>query len=926
MPSTVSSPTPPRSSLFEPGRNCWRVEKAGRFRTLVDGAEYFTALRQAIVSAQRSVFILGWDIDSRMRLVPGGADDGFPEPLAEFLHAIVAARRHLRVYVLSWDFAMLYAFEREWLPVFKMGWRAHRRFVFRQDGRHPLGGSHHQKMVVVDDALAFVGGLDLTRSRWDDAAHAADNPLRKDADGKPYAPFHDVQVMFDGPAAAAIGDLARERWVRAIGKRVAQRSRHDDRALDPWPVAFEPDVTDVELAICRTEPEYAGRPAVQEIRQMYLDGIRRAREHVYCENQYFTSGIVAEALVEKLDDPQGPEIVILSRFSEGGWLQEATMGTLRARLHRRLRAVDTDSRYRLYCPHVPELGDACVNVHSKLMIADDSLYFVGSANLNNRSMVLDTECNVALDGSTDPRVAAAIGATRDRLLAEHLGVEPATVAATLAQTHSLVATIEALRGQPRTMVPHDPTVTPDVDALVPDEAIIDPEQPVAPEALITQFVPEEKHKPLTSRFAGLGLLALIAAMGALLWRFTPLSEYLSIAKMVTLAQHVADMPFSPVVIVVVYVLAGLVSMPVTLLIVATGMAFGALEGASYAIGGTLASALVTYLAGRWLGRDTVRRLAGSRINDLSDRVADRGLVAMVVLRLLPVAPFTLVNVIAGASQIRLRDYLLGTVIGMVPGIVATVAFAQQLVNVIRHPTPAAFALLLAIAALLIGLSVALQRVFKRRERRHALAQEAQDGKGGTLQAHGGETADAADQRAAAATSRRNSDSGWLPASSSTAVPARAHGDEATAHGRRVPDASQDALRRASEGDEARGTIKARVGGTLSPAATAPTEDHAASPLAQGQSDQRVDERASHTGQPAREPGQRAHPAGGAASSRASRPNASGTAGTAGTAGTSGTSATSTTPATAGRRAGEASAPDARSSTAGQRAGNAGERR
>lgn len=719
MSSTSSSQDTACAPLFEPGRNCWRVERARRFRTLVDGEEYFTALRQAILKAERTVFILGWDIDSRMRLTPGGSDDGFPQPLAEFLHAVVAARRHLRIYVLSWDFAMLYAFEREWLPVFKMGWRAHRRFVFKQDGKHPVGGSHHQKMVVIDDELAFVGGLDLTRSRWDTSEHAARQPLRRDADGQPYGPFHDVQVMFDGPAAASLGELARERWLRASSRRVAQLTRHDTRALDPWPSGYAPDIEDVDLAICRTEPAFAGRPAVQEIRQMYLDGIRRAKRHVFCENQYFTSGIVAEALVDRLSDPHGPEIVILSRMVEGGWLQEATMGTLRARLHRRLRAIDEDGRYRLYCPHVPDLGDACVNVHSKLMIADDDLYFVGSANLNNRSMVLDTECNIALDAAGDPRIRAAIAETRHRLLAEHLGVSRETVAATLADTHSLVATIEALRGQPRTLVPHDPTVSPDVDALVPDEAIIDPEKPIAPEELITQFVPEEKHKPISGRFAGLGALALLAAIGALLWRFTPLGDYLSISRMVGLAQQVADLPFSPLVVIAAYVIAGLVSMPITLLIVVTGMVFGAVEGACYATAGTLLSALVTYLLGRWLGRDTVRRLAGARINNLSERLADRGLIAMVVLRVLPVAPFTLVNVIAGASQIRLRDYLLGTTIGMVPGIIATVAFAQQLVNVLRHPTPTAFGILLAIALALVGLSILLQRVFRGRDRKAA---------------------------------------------------------------------------------------------------------------------------------------------------------------------------------------------------------------
>ena len=97
--------------ILAPGRNCWRTERATRVAFLVDGEEYFGAVRSALANARSSFFILGWDIDSRMRLMPGGADDGLPESLGDFLNAIVAARPDLHGYVLSWDFAMLYAME-----------------------------------------------------------------------------------------------------------------------------------------------------------------------------------------------------------------------------------------------------------------------------------------------------------------------------------------------------------------------------------------------------------------------------------------------------------------------------------------------------------------------------------------------------------------------------------------------------------------------------------------------------------------------------------------------------------------------------------------------------------------------------------------------------------------------------------------------
>jgi phosphatidylserine/phosphatidylglycerophosphate/cardiolipin synthase-like enzyme len=214
------------------------VRRARRFSVLIDAAAYFSVLRDAIRRARRTVFIVSWDINSRIRLVPGGAGDGLPEPLGEFLQAVVAANSQLRVYVLAWDFAMIYAFEREWQPVYPSGWRSHRRIAFHQDGSHPPGASHHQKFVLIDDRLAFVGGIDLACSRWDTPAHAADASLRCDPNGSHYGPFHDVQAMFDADAARAIGELARRRWRRACGKALAIRAHRNMPPDDPWPPTY----------------------------------------------------------------------------------------------------------------------------------------------------------------------------------------------------------------------------------------------------------------------------------------------------------------------------------------------------------------------------------------------------------------------------------------------------------------------------------------------------------------------------------------------------------------------------------------------------------------------------------------------------------------------------------------------------------------
>jgi uncharacterized membrane protein YdjX (TVP38/TMEM64 family) len=244
---------------------------------------------------------------------------------------------------------------------------------------------------------------------------------------------------------------------------------------------------------------------------------------------------------------------------------------------------------------------------------------------------------------------------------------------------------------------------------------LDPERPIEPDALVREFVPETKRKSLTARFLVLGALVLTFVALAVFWRFTTFGQHLNLTEIARLIREADALPFAPAIVLTGYVLAAIVSVPITVLIAGTGLVFGAWPGIGYAICGTLLSALATYGIGLLLGRDVVRRMAGTRANRLSERIGERGIVTVVVLRLLPIAPFTIVNLVAGASHIRLRDYMIGSVIGMVPGILLTVTFAHQLLEAIRHPDLGSIATMFAIGVALVGISVILQRWLGRRK-------------------------------------------------------------------------------------------------------------------------------------------------------------------------------------------------------------------
>jgi phospholipase D1/2 len=701
--------------ILRPGSNCWRSAHASRVSFLIDSSAYFPALREAAIRARHSIFIVGWDIDSRTKLVRDGVNDGFPIQLGDFLKCLADYRRGPEIYILNWDFAMLYAAGREVLPIYTLGWQRHRHLHFYLDSRHPVGASHHQKIVVIDDAVAFVGGMDLAQERWDTPDHEPNAPYRRRSNGQAYPPVHDVQMMVDGAAAAALGVLVRERWRLATGCELGIGSH---AATDPWPPSITPDIRNVDIAIARTIPRFNGAGEILELRQLYLDAIKSAKDTIYIENQYLTASSIGSLLEFRLREPSPPEVVVVSRLTGGGWLEQTTMEVLRARLLRRLRAADRHGKFRIYYPHCEGLNEQCINVHSKLMVVDDRLALVGSANLNNRSMGLDTECNLAVE-ATEAETARAIAGLRNRLLAEHLGVGTDRVELAIRKEGSLIRGIESLRGNPHTLRYLEGEVSPEADALLPQASVVDPEAPIDPDRLIDELIPVE-HRP-SARKRITATLSLLAAIGALAaaWRWGPLHDWLDKDTLISVGRTLQRIPATPVWIVGAYIFAALTAIPITLVIFATAVVFGPAAGFVYAILGSLVSASLTFALGHVFGRDLVRRLGGSRLNTLSRWLRHRGLLAMLTVRLIPVAPFTVVNLVAGASHIRFRDFLLGTIFGMVPGTIAITVFSDRLAAAVHHPSPVNIALLVGSAIVIGTAAFAAYRWLRRREAENA---------------------------------------------------------------------------------------------------------------------------------------------------------------------------------------------------------------
>jgi phospholipase D1/2 len=459
--------------VLRPGRTCWRFEQADRVALIVDAADYFRAARSAMRKAQHSILLIGWDFDTRIDLDPDDETDEYPRRLGAFLTWLAETKPGLHINILKWDLGTVKTLWRG-TTIFRVAqWALHERITFKLDGAHPPGAAHHHKIVVIDDAVAFCGGIDMTGDRWDTSEHRDDDPRRRRPfTRRAYGPWHDATTAVSGAAAKALGDYARERWQHASGEVLAP----PPAGSDPWPDGLPVDIAGATVAIARTIPAYGTQKEVREIEALYLAAIAAARRSVYLESQYFASRAVAQAIARRLAEPDGPEFVIINPESAEGWLEEEVMGSARARLLAMLARSDRFGRLRIYTPITA--GEQPIYVHAKIMIVDDCLLRVGSSNLNNRSMGYDTECDLALEADDDDTdLSCAIRSFRTRLLAEHLGTSTEQVSTTVAERRSLIAAIELLSGPGRSLRPFEPPKINDAEKALADHELLDPERP-----------------------------------------------------------------------------------------------------------------------------------------------------------------------------------------------------------------------------------------------------------------------------------------------------------------------------------------------------------------------------------------------------------------------------------------------------------------
>ena len=705
-----------KSSIFQAGKNCWHSSQADFARPLIDAAEYYQALHSSICKAKHSIFIVGWDIDSRIRLLRGEAEEASEAPsiISDLLAWKAKQNPDIKIYLLRWDSSLAFFSQREMWA--KEAWdeKTPNNVKTELDDTIPMGGSQHQKVVVIDDEIAFSGGMDVSTNRWDTREHLIDQPYRVGPGGS-YSPLHDVQIVSAGSIVEHFAKLVRWRWDRICNDKAIGYEKPKKTKQLPycWPDDYDPQLKQIPCALARTIPFMDEVDPVQEVRHLLLDLINEAEHFIYIENQFTTRQEIAEALNKQLKAKPALQVLIVSSYEPKGKFESEAYWASRIDFKNILENGIEPGRILLSYSSIQDKDgkQAFKRIHSKVMSIDNQYLVIGSSNISNRSMSLDTEVDLVFYGDSQQN-SQDICRVRNDLLAEHTGRSIERVAELMEKSDPLKALINE---QPE----HQYTLAEVEDSRFTEQSwqsffgsISDPEEPLLPavQSLDGKLIPVKNPRRRTiMTLLGIVLVAILATIIIMIGHAVP---WLDAENLSTFLEESRGTLWTLPTILLVYVIGGLLFMPVTLMSLAVAAIFGPIYGPLYGILGALLSSAILFQIGKLLGNAGLRKVGGPKVAAVDEKFKNSGIVGVAAIRLLPIAPFSLVNLIAGVSSINILTFLAGTFLGMFPPMIAKGLVGDSLAQIFTDPSPQTIGYLVGGIVLWIVMIIAAQKFAK----------------------------------------------------------------------------------------------------------------------------------------------------------------------------------------------------------------------
>lgn len=707
------------NSVFSPGENCWKVAEASQMAVIIDCENFYRAIYEAFVRARKSIFIVGWDIDSRIRLLRNqdAEEASYPTLVRDLLKQKAEENPELQIYLVRWDSSVAFLSFREVWP--EGVWQKYMpdNIQVVLDSTIPVGGSQHQKLIVVDDEVAFSGGMDIAVQRWDTRAHEPHAKQREDCTGS-YPPYHDVQSVMAGPVVEHLAELVRWRWNRIASSPAIELGKAGDYTYLPpaWPPSVEPLMSRVSTAIARTIPEMQDTSLCEEVESMLLRLVKHARSFIYIENQFVSYLPLAKAINQCLRENPELQVIIVSSYKPKGLAEQESYWAGRIEFKKLLMRNVNPHQVRLaYSSVVDAQGEREYKlIHSKLMFIDDAYMVVGSANLNKRSMSMDTECDVIFEGETEQQ-KRAIAAARNDLLAEHCGESVDTVEEYFQQADPLSKLMQPSSEQCYQLLPEEDQKFTDGSWKAIVDPILDPDEPII-EGLNTPMgeqIPVRNPPHKWVLFSGLALI-LGVVVAVAVWGVQFLPEDYSRETLTQMLEHNSQNKLLAFCLVlVVFVFTGFLFVPVTVVTLAVAAVYGPWFGVLFSITGALASAVVMFFIGHLLGDAGLRNLGGPKVQAVNDKLANATVFGVAVLRMVPIAPYTLVNLVAGISSLRFSVFVIGSLIGVSPALIANSLVGDSLFQLFTNPSDQAVIYLVAGVLTWIALLLAAHKLSRR---------------------------------------------------------------------------------------------------------------------------------------------------------------------------------------------------------------------
>lgn len=673
-------------TLFYPDVNCAVTAQASHAAIAIDCANYYHALHDAIVNARHSIFIVGWDIDSRIKLLRGEHIQGSEAPARLFDLIQWKAKQHpeVQIYLNRWDFSWFMAGDRELLGKFRWYRNSPPNVHYWQDGCVPTGACHHQKIVTVDDEIAFCGGMDVALRRWDERQHMPCNHNRIDPAGNTgevecFNPYHDIQMLVAGEAAQELAKLARQRWEYATDNAPIPL-RHYEPGTNPpasWPQSLAPDFADIPVAISQTLPEWDELEGEYHIERMYLDMVDKAERFIYMENQFFCRENIARAINRRMREKPELQVLLVSSYDPNGLMERKSMWHGRVMFRDILEEGGMADRVVLAYPvSRANSEEKPVRIHSKLMIVDDRYLRVGSSNINNRSMRMDTECDLIFEAQDDA-ARERIAHIRNDLIREHTGYELEEIEPVAQGKKPVHCLLKYLSHSRQHLYKIDDERYRHDYFTKAAKRIADLEKPLIPLG-VSMAIARMKF------FRVFLVVAAIAAL-AMIWKVTPLSYYATPENVIPLLEQVRNTPWAVPAAMLLYTIGTLAFFPHMAMTGIIVIVFSPLQAFSIAMTGSLVSGSIGYWAGRKLGLKSMRALIGETAEKISVYAKKGGIIGITLLRLLPIAPYTAVNMALGMLEISFFTFIAGTFLGTLPGTVIAAFLGESMLELWQNP-------------------------------------------------------------------------------------------------------------------------------------------------------------------------------------------------------------------------------------------------